>query len=88
MIAAQREANDFIAAHPQDAAAIYVEMSKDTHGIEAMTNMIVDPDNVWTTVPQKVMAFAAFMHKVGRLKHMPGSWKDLFLPNVEAGQGS
>jgi hypothetical protein len=34
------------------------------------------------------MAFAAFMHKVGRLKHMPASWKDVFLPNVQAGHGS
>jgi hypothetical protein len=34
------------------------------------------------------MTFAAFMHKVGRLKHMPASWKDVFLPNVQGGQGS
>jgi NitT/TauT family transport system substrate-binding protein len=88
VLAAQQEANDFIGAHPEDAASIYIALSKDTHGTEAMTKMIVDPDNVWTTVPQKAMAFAAFMHKVGRLKHMPGEWKDVFLPNVQGGQGS
>jgi NitT/TauT family transport system substrate-binding protein len=88
VLAAQQEANEFIGAHPKDAAAIYIELSKDTHGTEAMTSMIVDPDNVWTTVPQKVMTFASFMHKVGRLKHMPNSWKDVFLANVDEGQGS
>jgi NitT/TauT family transport system substrate-binding protein len=54
----------------------------------AASRMIVDPDNVWTTVPQKSMAFAAFMHEVGRLKHLPGAWMDLFLRDVQGGQGS
>jgi NitT/TauT family transport system substrate-binding protein len=88
VLAAQEEANEFIAAHPSDAAAIYIALAKDTHGMEAMQEMIVDPDNVWTTVPQKTMAFATFMHTVGRLKRLPASWKDLFLPNVQGGQGS
>lgn len=88
VLAAQQEANAFIAAHPGDAAAIYLALSGDKHDAGEMTKMIVDPDNVWTTVPQKTMAFAAFMHKVGRLKHMPGSWKDLFLAGVESGEGS
>jgi NitT/TauT family transport system substrate-binding protein len=53
-----------------------------------MTKMVADPDNVWTTVPQKMLAFAAFMQKVGRLKQAPGSWEDVFLPGVHGGQGS
>jgi NitT/TauT family transport system substrate-binding protein len=88
VLAAQQEANSFIAAHPADAAAIYIVLAKDTHGVEAMTKMIIDPDNVWTTVPRKSMAFAAFMHKVGRLKHMPGAWTDLFLPGLHGDGGS
>jgi NitT/TauT family transport system substrate-binding protein len=88
MLAAQQEANEFIGAYPNDAATIYIKLAKDTHGVDTMTKMIVDPDNVWTTVPQKAMAFATFMHKVGRLKHLPDSWQDLFLPNVQGGQGS
>jgi NitT/TauT family transport system substrate-binding protein len=88
VLAAQQEANAFISAHPRDAAAIYIALSGDTHGVAAMEKMIVDPDNVWTTVPQKAMAFATFMHKVGRLKHLPASWQDVFLPNVHDGRGS
>jgi NitT/TauT family transport system substrate-binding protein len=88
VLAAQEEANGFIRSHPGDAASIYIALAKDTHGVDAMTQMIVDPDNVWTTVPQKSMAFAVFMHKVGRLKHMPAAWTDLFLPGVQGRQGS
>jgi NitT/TauT family transport system substrate-binding protein len=88
VFAAQQEANAFITASPGDAASIYVSLQKDTHGIDAMERMIIDPDNVWTTVPQKLLTFAAFMHKVGRLKHLPNSWQDLFLPNVRDAEGS
>ena len=88
VLAAQQEANAFITAHPADAAAIYIALSGDKHGVAELEKMIVDPDNVWTTVPQKAMAFATFMHKVGRLKHEPDDWKKLFLPNVQDGQGS
>jgi hypothetical protein len=34
------------------------------------------------------MTFAAFMHKVVRVKHMPESWKDLFMPEVQGQAGS
>jgi NitT/TauT family transport system substrate-binding protein len=88
VLAAQEEANQLINTHPRDVAEIYIALAKDTHSVDAMRDIIIDPDNVWTTVPQKLMVFAAFMHKVGRLKHMPGSWKDMFLPNVHDGQGS
>jgi NitT/TauT family transport system substrate-binding protein len=88
VLAAQQEANEFIGTHPGDAAAIYIALSNDTHGEAALRTMIADPDNVWTTVPQKAMVFATFMHTAGRMKHVPASWQDLFLPNVHAGQGS
>ncbi len=84
---AQQEANAFIDAHPADAAAIYIELAKETHPMAEMTKMVADPDNHWTTVPKKLMDFVVFMHTVGRLKHMPRSWKDLFLPMGLSGDG-
>lgn len=44
------------------------------------------PDNVWTTVPQRLMVFVDFMRKVGQLQHLPAPWKDLFLSEVRGGQ--
>ena len=46
--------------------------------VDQMAGWVADPDVVYTTVPMKVMDFAAFMHKVGRLKRVPNSWKDMF----------
>ena len=40
--------------------------------------MIPDPDIDYTTAPANLMTHVAFMHKVGRLKHLHASWKDMF----------
>jgi NitT/TauT family transport system substrate-binding protein len=34
------------------------------------------------------VAFVAFLHKVGRIKKKPASWKDLFFPEVHRLDGS
>jgi NitT/TauT family transport system substrate-binding protein len=39
-------------------------------------------------VPMKVMDFAVFMHKVGRLKRQPDSWKDMFFEESQDVEGS
>jgi len=84
VFAAQNEANAFIKAHPCDAAEIYQALSGDKHdSLDKLAEMVADPDNDWTTVPAKSMEFVDFMHKVGRLKRVPASWKDLFLPPTQ-----
>jgi NitT/TauT family transport system substrate-binding protein len=89
VFAAQEEANAFIKAHPRDAAEIYLSLSGDKHDpLDKLTEMVADPDNDWTTIPAKSMEFVDFMHKVGRLKRVPDSWKDLFLPPTQELAGS
>lgn len=89
VLAAQEEANAFIRAHPRDAAAIYRSLSGDTRDpVDKVAQMVADPDNDWTTTPAASMQFVDFLHKVGRLKRVPGSWKDLFLPDIHALPGS
>lgn len=81
--------NAFINKSPLKAAEIYIEMAHDKRSTPAeMAKMVSDPDNDWTTTPRQSMTFAGFMHKVGRVKHMPGSWKDLFMPDVQGQAGS
>ena len=53
-----------------------------------MAKFIADPDNVWTTTPQQNMNFAGFMHKVGTMKRLPNSWKDLYMPVAQDLQGT
>jgi NitT/TauT family transport system substrate-binding protein len=89
VLGAQDEANAFIRARPGDAAQIYLALSGDKRDpLDKVTTMVADPDNDWTTVPASSMQFVDFMHKVGRLKRVPGSWKELFLPDIHGLAGS
>lgn len=88
VLAAQEEANAFIKAHPKMAAEIYLTLSGDHRDKDDVAGMIADPDIVWTTVPRRLMAFARFLHGIGRLNRMPASWKDLMLPEGQSGAGS
>jgi NitT/TauT family transport system substrate-binding protein len=89
VLAAQQEANGFIRANPRQAAEIYLELTGDKHAsVEQMAGWVADPDVVYTTVPMKVMDFAVFMHKVGRLKRQPDSWKDMFFEESQGVEGS
>ncbi len=87
--AALDEAHAFINKNPRDAAKIYIAMSNEKRSVlDEMTAMIADPDNVWTTTPAKSMQFAEFMHNTGAMKKLPGSWKDIFMPEAHTLPGS
>ncbi|HET8996210.1 MAG TPA: hypothetical protein VFN42_06040 [Acetobacteraceae bacterium] len=88
VLAAQEEANLLIRQQPVAAARTYLLLTGDNRRPDDLVGMIGDPDIAWTTVPQRLMEFASFMHKVGRLEHMPASWKDLMLPEGRSGNGS
>lgn len=47
-----------------------------------------DPDTHFTVTPEGVMEFAGFMHRVGILKVMPESWRDVFVPEIADRPGS
>jgi len=89
VLAAQMEANDLINKNPGQAAAIYLAMARDTRSSAAeMTAIVADPDNDWTTAPAGVERLTGFMARVGRMKHKPASWKDLYMPEVHGVAGS
>jgi NitT/TauT family transport system substrate-binding protein len=87
--AALSEAEDFINKNPGEAARIYIATTNEKRSShEDMTRFISDPDNIWTTTPQQTMTFAGFMHKVGTMKRLPASWKDLYMPECQELPGS
>ena len=87
--AALSEAHEFINKKPGDAAQIYIKTTSEKRSNqEEMTKFISDPDNIWTTTPQQTMTFAGFMHKVGTMKRVPSSWKDLYMPECHDLAGS
>jgi NitT/TauT family transport system substrate-binding protein len=75
---AHEEANAFIRREPKAATEIYLKLTKDKNSADDMVAMINDPDIDYTTAPDNLMKHVEFMYKVGRLKHLPTSWKDMF----------
>ena len=88
IVAAFEEANAFIKAHPREAAQIYLTVTKDKNPLDALEKMVADPDVDYTTTPVSVMKIVEFMHRVGRIKKMPTSWKDMFFPEAYNLNGS
>jgi NitT/TauT family transport system substrate-binding protein len=89
VLAAHEEANAFIRAQPREAAQIYATLAHEKRSsVDELVKMITDPDIDYTTTPVNVMKFVGFMHKIGRIKRMPDSWKDLFFPEAHGLQGS
>jgi len=79
--ASHEEANAFIKREPKAAAEIYLKLTNDKkNSADDLVAMITDPDIDYTTGPNNLMKHFEFMHKVGRLKHLPKSWQDMFFP--------
>jgi len=88
VVSAFEQANAFIKANPREAAQTYLTATKDKNSLDALEKMVADPDVEYTTTPVHVMTFINFMHKVGRLKKKPDSWKDMFFPEAHGLNGS
>jgi NitT/TauT family transport system substrate-binding protein len=87
--AALTEAEEFINKNPGEAAQIYIKTTNEKRSSqEEMVKFISDTDNIWTTMPQQTMTYANFMHKVGTMKRVPASWKDLYMPECHELAGS
>ena len=83
ILSALQSADDLIKSNPGGAAEIFSAMVKDQDiPLEDLADMIGDPDLAYTAAPSGVMRLVDFMHRVGRLKHQPASWQELFLPEA------
>ncbi|MFC0408480.1 ABC transporter substrate-binding protein [Roseomonas elaeocarpi] len=87
-LAAQDEANDFIAKNKAEAAAIFNRVSPSGTTDEDVVKMLEEPDTRFSATPHGVMEFANFMGAVGTIKTRPTGWKDLFMPELHDRQGS
>lgn len=80
---AHEEANAFIKHEAKAGAEIYLKLANDKKNpANDLVAMVTDPDVDSTTAPANLMKHAEFMYKVGRLKRLPASWKDLFFPEA------
>jgi NitT/TauT family transport system substrate-binding protein len=87
--AAHEEANALIKSDSKAAAEIYLKLINDRkNSADDLVTMITDPDIDYTTTPANLAKHAEFMHKVGRLRRLPASWKDLFFAEAHDLNGS
>jgi NitT/TauT family transport system substrate-binding protein len=77
-VAALKDAVELVAANKPDAAQIYVRAARVKSPEADILRIINDPDLRYTLVPEGIMIYADFMHRVGLLKVKPATWKDVF----------
>jgi NitT/TauT family transport system substrate-binding protein len=88
VVAAVEEANTLIAGDKPAAARFYRALAKVKASDEELMRILNDPDSRYSAVPDGVTTYADFMHRAGTLKARPGSWKDLFAPEIHDRPGS
>jgi len=90
VLKALEEANRRIIAGKKTAAEILLASTGGEKGfsVNEIVEVLNDPHVKFTTTPENVMKYAAFMHDVGSIKNQPASWKDLFFPEIHGAPGS
>jgi NitT/TauT family transport system substrate-binding protein len=88
LLDAMQEASEFIAGHPKETVAYYAADTRSKVDTELMEGLLADPHFRYILTPHGTLQWAAFMHKVGRIKAEPTSWKELFWPEIYGLDGS
>jgi NitT/TauT family transport system substrate-binding protein len=88
LLNAMQEGSEFIAAHPREAAEYCAADMKGDINIDQMVELLKDKRFRYDVTPHGTMRWAGFMHRIGRLKTAPASWKDLFWDELHDRDGS
>lgn len=88
VFAALKQAMQFIADKPHEAAKIYIQEADSKLPEKLIYSIISDPDIEFTTTPKNVMKYAKFMHEIKSVDHEASSWKDMFFEEVAKENGS
>jgi NitT/TauT family transport system substrate-binding protein len=88
LVAALKEATEMVDKDRRGAAELWIQDVKSKLPLDFAAGIVAGKQVKWTMAPENAMKFAAFMHKVGTLKSVPSSWKDLFFPEIHDLNGS
>ena len=81
-IAALDRAMGMIKDDPAGMADLWIEDQRSRLPKDDTVKLIRDPENVWTTTPMKIMAFAEFMHRTGGIRAKPDTWQDVYVEDI------
>ena len=81
------EAANFIAAHPDDAADIYLKANGGKGDRTRVLDIIKSPRVTFKVEPQNTLGLGQFLHRVGAIKNEPTTLADYFFddPRIAAG---
>jgi len=82
------EANEIVAKDRKQAAALYLQTSRDKISVDELIEILGDPALRYSLTPSGTMVFAEFMHKTLSIKVMPAGWKELFFAEIHHLPGS
>ena len=82
------ESIKFINANQKEAAEIWVKAENSKMPAAEAERIIRLPENEWTTVPKKIMAYADFMSRTGMIPVKPEGWKDAFFEEIHGRPGN
>ena len=89
LVGAITEASGFIKARRGAAAEIYDSMEKSNDiPVEELTDMLGDPDTTFSAAPAGTLRLVNFLHQIGRIRHTPDTWEQLFFPEIYKQPGS
>ncbi len=88
MFDAMAEATARVTADPAAAADLYLRVTNDKIGKDALMEVLHDPHIIFSTTPLGTMAFARFMRETGTIKSVPARWQDYFLPAARSLPGN
>jgi NitT/TauT family transport system substrate-binding protein len=87
-VAAAREAQAFIAAHPREAAELYLKATGEKYDVDTLVGIIGDGNKTFDTTPQGMQRIADHMADTKLLRTRPASWKDFFFAEAQDQAGN
>lgn len=82
------DAANFITAHPDAAADIYIRVNHAKIDRNLLLSVIRNPQVQFKITPQNTLPLAQFMYRVGAIRNEPKSWKDYFFDDPAITSGS
>jgi NitT/TauT family transport system substrate-binding protein len=81
------EAIKVAGADKRAAAALWKEVQKAPENIDDLVAQLNDPGFEFTSRPQRIAHFTAFLNRIGTMKAKVGDWKELFWETAHQQQG-
>ena len=88
IVTALDRADQFIQAHPAEAAKLYIAAESSKLPEPFVEALITAPDTRYTVAPENILKFVDFQHRIGQIATTTADWRDLFFPPLHDRQGS